>query len=84
MAEGIYKLLEQGGPWGIIALLSAALVWAVRDTLKQRDEKKELIEMQYNELFEMLEKKIAAEVEYKKAFDDLRDLVRDLLKKLNP
>ena len=79
MVEEIYDMLVKGGPWGIITLLIVAVVWLARDTLKQRDANKKQLETQYHELFEMLEKKIEAEVNHTSALKELRTSLEKLI-----
>ncbi|MCG8435658.1 MAG: hypothetical protein MJA83_16665 [Gammaproteobacteria bacterium] len=83
-ANSIYKFLNEGGLAGIAVLLIFACIWLLKDDFKQRDINKDQIQNMYNQLLELTQKKIEAEVQLTIAFKELRKSLDKLIEKVDP
>lgn len=81
-ARTLSEVLQTSGGWGLSAILMVVIWFLVRDNLKQRDARTNQMQVQYNALMEMLEKRIEADVKHEQAFRQLTEFVQKVLDKV--
>jgi hypothetical protein len=77
--SSISSILQQTGGWGLSAILMCVIWFLIRDNLKQRDARTRQMQEQYDALFNMMGKRIEADIKHEQAFKQLTKLIETLL-----
>lgn len=81
-ADTLSNVLQRNGGWGLSAVLMCVIWFLARDNLKQRDSKIRQLQEQYVALFDMMGKRIEADVKHEQALKQLTRLIEKLLAKI--
>lgn len=70
-AVDLARLLENGGPWGVIALLLVSFGFLVKYVLKLIDDRDKRERERNTQMLELLERRIETDVRHEQAFNNM-------------